>query len=163
MQVSLTVNGESYDAEVEPRLLLVDFLRDTLGLSGTKIGCDTGRCGTCIVLLNGASVKSCSLLAVQADGANMTTIESVAHNGELSPLQEGFREMHGVQCGFCTPGMIMSLIDLLQDNTNPSEAEIRRWLEGTLCRCTGYHNVVRAVEYAVEKMQQERNSDATPA
>lgn len=158
MQVSIKVNGKSYDADVEPRLLLVDFLRDILGLTGTKVGCDTNQCGTCNVLLNGLSVKSCTVLAVQADGSELVTIEGVAQNGQLHLLQEAFWEMHGLQCGFCTPGMIMSLIDLLQHNSNPSEAEIRNALEGTLCRCTGYHNVVRAVQHAVQMMQKADSS-----
>ena len=151
MQISITVNGKSYSADIEPRMLLVDFLRDTLGLTGTKIGCDTGQCGACTILLNGASLKSCTALAVQADGGEVTTIEGAAQNGQLNTLQEGFWERHGVQCGFCTPGMIMSITDLLQHNPTPDEAEIRSWLEGNLCRCTGYQNVVRAVQYAIEK------------
>ncbi len=159
MQVSIKVNGKPYDADVEPRMLLVDFLRDILGLTGTKVGCDTNQCGTCNILLNGVSVKSCTVLAVQADGSELVTIEGVAQNGQLHLLQEAFWEMHGLQCGFCTPGMIMSLIDLLQHNSNPSEAEIRNSLEGTLCRCTGYHNVVRAVQHAVEIMQKADSSE----
>jgi len=134
-------------------VLLVDFLRETLGLTGTKIGCDTGQCGTCTVLLDGRSVKSCTMLAVQADGAEVTTIEGLSQDGQLHALQEGFWEMHGVQCGFCTPGMVMALTDLLRHNAHPSERAIRDWLEGNLCRCTGYHNIVRAVQYAAEKLQ----------
>jgi len=134
-------------------VLLVDFLRETLGLTGTKIGCDTGQCGTCTVLLDGRSVKSCTMLAVQADGAEVTTIEGLSQEGQLHALQEGFWEMHGVQCGFCTPGMVMALTDLLRHNAHPSERAIRDWLEGNLCRCTGYHNIVRAVQYAAEKLQ----------
>jgi len=134
-------------------VLLVDFLRETLGLTGTKIGCDTGQCGTCTVWLDGRSVKSCTMLAVQADGAEVTTIEGLSQDGQLHALQEGFWEMHGVQCGFCTPGMVMALTDLLRHNAHPSERAIRDWLEGNLCRCTGYHNIVRAVQYAAEKLQ----------
>lgn len=158
MQVSIKVNGKSCDADIEPRLLLVDFLRDNLDLTGTKVGCDTNQCGTCNVLLNGVSVKSCTVLAVQADGSDLVTIEGVAQNGQLHLLQEAFWEKHGLQCGFCTPGMIMSLIDLLQRNSNPSEADIRNSLEGNLCRCTGYHNVIRAVQHAAEKIQQAAQS-----
>jgi carbon-monoxide dehydrogenase small subunit len=154
MQTSVKVNGELYSADVEPRMLLVDFLRDTLNLTGTKSGCDTGSCGACTILLNGVSVKSCTILAVQADGSNIVTIEGVAQNDQLSPLQEGFWEMHGLQCGFCTPGMVMALIDLLQRNPEPSEAEIRQWLDGVLCRCSAYQNVISAVQYAAGKMQQ---------
>lgn len=151
MHILLTINGKKYEADVESRLLLVDLLRNTFGLTGTKVGCDTGQCGSCVVMLNGVSVKSCMVLAVQVNGGDVVTIEGVAHNGILNSLQEGFWERHGVQCGFCTPGMIMSITDLLQRNSNPSEAEIRTWLEGNLCRCTGYQNVVRAVQYAVQK------------
>lgn len=153
MNISLNINGHARAADVEPRVLLVDFLRETLGLTGTKIGCDTGQCGTCTVLLDGRSVKSCTMLAVQADGAEVTTIEGLSQDGQLHALQEGFWEMHGVQCGFCTPGMVMALTDLLRHNAHPSERAIRDWLEGNLCRCTGYHNIVRAVQYAAEKLQ----------
>lgn len=153
MNISLNINGHARAADVEPRVLLVDFLRETLGLTGTKIGCDTGQCGTCTVLLDGRSVKSCTMLAVQADGAEVTTIEGLSQEGQLHALQEGFWEMHGVQCGFCTPGMVMALTDLLRHNAHPSERAIRDWLEGNLCRCTGYHNIVRAVQYAAEKLQ----------
>jgi carbon-monoxide dehydrogenase small subunit len=151
MQIALRVNGKHYEADVEPRTLLVDCLRDNLGLTGTKVGCETGQCGTCIVLLDGVSVKSCSLLAVQAAGRDVSTVEGLAQNGNLDTLQEGFWERHGLQCGFCTPGMLMALTELLEHNDSPSEAEIRTALAGTLCRCTGYENVVRAVQYAVEK------------
>jgi carbon-monoxide dehydrogenase small subunit len=154
MQVSLKVNGKSYDADVEPRMLLVDFLRDTLGLTGTKVGCDTSQCGSCNILLNGKSAKSCAVLAVQADGSNLVTIEGVAMNGQLHLLQEGFQEAHGLQCGFCTPGIIMSLLDFLQNCSNPSEADIRNAIDGNLCRCTGYQNIIKAVQYTVERMQQ---------
>jgi carbon-monoxide dehydrogenase small subunit len=153
MQVSMTVNGQPRSADVEPRMLLVDFLRDTLDLTGTKIGCETSQCGSCTILLDGVSVKSCTVLAVQADGSTITTIEGIAQNGELNPLQEGFWEKHGLQCGFCTPGMVTSLVDLLQRNATPTEPDIRAWLEGNLCRCTGYHNVVQAVYYAIQKMK----------
>jgi carbon-monoxide dehydrogenase small subunit len=148
MQVSLTVNNQTHTVDVEPRLLLVDLLRDHLGLTGTKVGCDTGQCGACVVLMDGVSVKSCALLAVQADGSAITTIEGVSELGHLNALQAGFQAMHAVQCGFCTPGMIMSLSDLLARTPDPSEAEIRAWLAGNLCRCTGYENVIRAVEAA---------------
>lgn len=151
MRISLTVNGQPQSAEVEPRQLLVDLLRETFGLTGTKVGCDTGHCGTCTVLMNGATVKSCMVLAVQAGGAEMTTIEGVAPNGSLTALQEGLWEKGGVQCGFCTPGMVVTLTALLRNTPRPSEAEIRTCLEGNLCRCTGYQNVVRAVQYAIEK------------
>ncbi len=153
--ITLSVNGKQYTSEVEPRLLLVHYLRDVLGLTGTHVGCDTSQCGACTVLVNGESVKSCTVLAVQADGASVTTIEGLAQGGKLHPLQEGFWEMHGLQCGFCTPGMILSAVDLLQRNPNPSEEEIREGLEGNICRCTGYHNIVRAVQYAAKQMASE--------
>jgi carbon-monoxide dehydrogenase small subunit len=144
--VSVTVNGDAHTAEVEPRLLLVHFLRDTLGLTGTHVGCDTSNCGACTVLVDGESVKSCTLLAVQADGAEVTTIEGLSSSpDELHPLQEAFWEHHGLQCGYCTPGMIMAAADLLARNPNPSEEDVRHGLEGNLCRCTGYHNIVKAV------------------
>ncbi len=147
----MTVNGRPHSADVQVRTLLSDFLREDLELTGTKVGCETSQCGACIVMLNGVSVKSCTVLAVQADGGDLLTIEGVATNGALAPLQDGFREMHGVQCGFCTPGMVISMADLIARNPNPTEAEIRAGLEGNLCRCTGYQNVVRAVQYAVAK------------
>ena len=150
--ISVTVNGEQTRHEVEPRMLLVHYLRDTLGLTGTHVGCDTSQCGACTVLLDGRSVKSCTVLAVQADGASVTTIEGVATNGTMHPVQEGFRQEHGLQCGFCTPGMIMSAMDLLSRNASPSETEIRHAIEGNMCRCTGYHNVVRAVQHAAQAM-----------
>jgi aerobic carbon-monoxide dehydrogenase small subunit len=153
--ISVTVNGKTYKNDVEPRTLLVHYLRDTLGLTGTHVGCDTSQCGACTVMMDGASVKSCTVLAVQSDGAQITTIEGLAQGSNLHPIQEGFWEKHGLQCGFCTPGMIMSACDLLQRNNNPSEAEIRHALEGNLCRCTGYHNIVRAVQYAAAKMRGE--------
>jgi len=161
--ISMTVNGKTYKGEVEPRTLLVHYLRDQLNLTGTHIGCDTSQCGACVVLMNGQSVKACTVLAVQADGAEVTTIEGLANDGQLHPLQEGFWEKHGLQCGYCTPGMIMSAYDLLQQNPNPSEEEIRHGLEGNLCRCTGYHNIVKAVQYAAAKMRGEETSAAESA
>ena len=149
--ISLTVNGTKLSSEVEPRLLLVYYLREVLNLTGTHVGCDTSNCGACTVILDGKAVKSCTLLAVQADGGEITTIEGLATDGQLHPLQEGFWEEHGLQCGFCTPGMILAAYDLLQRNPNPSEQEIRRGLAGNLCRCTGYHNIVKAVQFAAGK------------
>jgi aerobic carbon-monoxide dehydrogenase small subunit len=151
--VSVTVNGKQYSNEVEPRLLLVHYLRDVLGLTGTHVGCDTSQCGACTILLNGDAVKSCTVLAVQADDAEITTIEGLANGEELHPLQEGFWEMHGLQCGYCTPGMIMTAVDLLKRNPSPSEEEIRKGIEGNLCRCTGYHNIVKSIQYAAEHMR----------
>jgi len=153
MEISLRVNNGLYSADVEPRLLLADFLRGELNMTGTKIGCDTGQCGACSVLVDGVSVKSCLMLAVQANGREVTTVEGINQNGKLNFLQEGFRERHGVQCGFCTPGMLVSLTDLMRRNPNPGENEIRIALEGNLCRCTGYQNVVGAVQYAMEKFK----------
>jgi carbon-monoxide dehydrogenase small subunit len=151
-QVTLTINGVSYTHEVEPRLLLVHLIREVVGLTGTNIGCDTSQCGACTIILNGMAVKSCTLLAVQADGARITTIEGLAKDGQYHPIQEGFWEKHGLQCGYCTPGMIMAVYQLLERYPNPTEAEIRHQLEGNLCRCTGYHNIVKAVQYAAQKM-----------
>lgn len=151
-EITVSVNGRAYARDVEPRTLLVHFLRDVLGLTGTHVGCDTSQCGACTVLLDGRGVKSCTVLAVQADGAQVTTIEGLASNGTLHPLQAAFREAHGLQCGFCTPGMIMSSLDLLSHTPNPTEAEIRHALEGNLCRCTGYHNIVKAVQLAANTM-----------
>jgi len=152
-QISLTVNGKTVEASVEPRMLLIHFLRDRLRLTGPHIGCDTTHCGACTVDLDGKSVKSCTVFAVQADGAEITTIEGIAApDGTLHALQEGFREMHGLQCGFCTPGMITRAYRLLQENPNPSEAEIRAGISGNLCRCTGYQNIVKAIQYAATKM-----------
>jgi aerobic carbon-monoxide dehydrogenase small subunit len=151
--VSVAVNGKQYSNEVEPRLLLVHYLRDVLRLTGTHIGCDTSQCGACTILLNGDAVKSCTVLAVQADGMEITTIEGLAKDGELHPIQEGFWEMHGLQCGYCTPGMIMTAVDLLKRNPSPSEEEIRKGIEGNLCRCTGYHNIVKSIQYAAEHMR----------
>lgn len=149
--VRMTVNGVEYAAEVEPRLLLVSFLRENLGLTGTHIGCDTSQCGACVVHLDGKPVKSCTTLAVQADGATITTIEGMAKDGEYDPVQMGFWEMHGLQCGYCTPGMIMNASAFLDRNPDPTEAEIRHALEGNLCRCTGYQNIVKAIQYAAEQ------------
>ena len=145
VRIRLTVNGEEREAEVEPRLLLVHFLRDRLGLTGTNVGCDTSNCGACTVHLDGEAVKSCTVLAVQADGAEVTTIEGLADGDDLHPLQEAFWNKHALQCGYCTPGMIMAAADLLARNPNPTEEEVRKGLEGNLCRCTGYHNIVKAV------------------
>jgi carbon-monoxide dehydrogenase small subunit len=150
--VSVTVNGAERSHEVEPRLLLVHYLRETLGLTGTNVGCDTGQCGACTVIMDGHAVKSCTVLAVQADGSSVMTVEGLAQNGNLHPIQEGFWEKHGLQCGFCTPGMIMAAYDLLHHNPHPTDAEIRHGLEGNLCRCTGYQNIVAAVQYAAAKM-----------
>lgn len=161
MKISMTVNDKAITAEVEPRQLLVDFLRDDLLLTGTHIGCDTSQCGACVVHLNGESIKSCTLLAVQADGGHVKTIEGMASDGNLHPLQEAFREEHGLQCGFCTPGMIMSSADLLKRNQAPSETEIREWLEGNLCRCTGYQNIVKAVQLGAKLLRDEPESDSS--
>jgi carbon-monoxide dehydrogenase small subunit len=155
MELRVTVNGEPVSADIEPRTLLVHFIRDDLRLTGTHVGCETGYCGACTVLLDGKNVKSCTMFAVQADGAEITTIEGVAVDGGLHPVQEGFWQRHGLQCGYCTPGMIMSSIALLQGNPNPTDEEIRHGIEGNLCRCTGYHNIVRSVEYAAAKMRGE--------
>jgi carbon-monoxide dehydrogenase small subunit len=160
LQVQITVNGERHEAAVEPRLLLVDYLRDTVGLTGTQVGCDTSNCGACTVHLNGEAVKSCTVLAVQADGAEVTTIEGLGEEGALHPLQEAFWEHHGVQCGYCTPGMIMAAADLLARTPEPSEGEIREALAGNLCRCTGYQNIVEAVSSAAG---QTRAAQAEPA
>ena len=151
MEVSMTVNGTIYTNDVEPRTLLVHYLRENLRLTGTHVGCDTSSCGACTIIVNGETVKSCTLLAVQCEGAEIKTIEGMATNGKLHPIQESFREKHGLQCGFCTPGMIMSSWQLLERNPNPSEDEIRHALEGNFCRCTGYHNIVNAVQDAATK------------
>ena len=151
--ISVTVNGVRHDAEVEPRTLLVYFLREHLALTGTHVGCDTSQCGACTILLNDRAVKSCTILAVQANGAEITTIEGLAREGALHPVQEGFREKHGLQCGYCTPGMIMSAAYLLETNPSPSEEEIKHALEGNLCRCTGYVNIVASIRWAAEKMR----------
>ena len=151
--VTLTVNGKSVTATVEPRTLLVQLLREQLALTGTHVGCDTSQCGACVVHMNGDSVKSCTLLAVQANGAQVTTIEGLATGDKLHPMQEAFRENHGLQCGFCTPGMVMSAIDLVQNNPNPNEHDVREWLEGNICRCTGYHNIVKAILAGAQAMR----------
>ncbi len=150
--MTLTVNGKKATAEVENRTLLVQLLREHLGLTGTHVGCDTSQCGACVVHVDGVSVKSCTLLAVQAEGANVLTIEGLANGNQLHPMQEAFRENHGLQCGFCTPGMVMSAVDLANRNKHPSEQEIREWLEGNICRCTGYHNIVKAIKAGAEAM-----------
>ena len=151
MEVSMTVNGTAYTNDVEPRTLLVHYLRENLRLTGTHVGCDTSSCGACTIIVNDETIKSCTLLAVQCEGAEIKTIEGMATNGQLHPIQESFREKHGLQCGFCTPGMIMSSWQLLERNPNPSEDEIRHALEGNFCRCTGYHNIVTAVQDAATK------------
>jgi carbon-monoxide dehydrogenase small subunit len=154
-EITMRVDQEDVSDDVEPRMLLVQYLREKLGKTGTVIGCDTSNCGACTVHLDGRSVKSCNVLAVQADGHEVTTIEGLAQDGELHPVQEAFRECHGLQCGFCTPGMIMQSVDLLNDNPHPSEEEVRVGLEGNLCRCTGYHNIVKSVLYAAEHSGQK--------
>ena len=151
--VTMTVNGKSVTGAVEARTLLVHFLRETLGLTGTHVGCDTSQCGACVVHVDGKSVKSCTILAVQCAGSEVTTIEGLAQDGTLHPMQEAFREHHGLQCGFCTPGMVMSAVDLANNNPSPSEHEVREWLEGNLCRCTGYHNIVKSVVAGAKAMQ----------
>ena len=154
VSIEVGVNGSTYRREVEPRLLLVHFLRDVLGLTGTHVGCDTSSCGACTVLLGGMAVKSCTLLAVQADGAEITTVEGLATNGDLHAVQEGFWEEHGLQCGFCTPGFLMATVQLLERNPDPDDAEIRHALEGNLCRCTGYQHIVNAVQNAAGKLRE---------
>lgn len=149
--INIDVNGVAHRDEVEPRVLLVHYLRDTLGLTGTHVGCETSLCGACTVMVDGQAVKSCTMFAVQADGTSITTIEGFAKNGELHPVQEGFWERHGLQCGYCTPGMIVSAAQLLERNSNPSREEICHGLEGNLCRCTGYQHIIEAVEYAAKK------------
>jgi carbon-monoxide dehydrogenase small subunit len=161
-QVRVTVDGVNYADEVEPRMLLVYYLRERLGKTGTVVGCDTSNCGACTVHLNGQSVKSCSVLAVQADGAEVTTIEGVSRDGQLHPVQQAFHDNHALQCGYCTPGMIMQAIDLLGDNPDPDEQEVREGMEGNLCRCTGYQNIVRAVQDAAQKLKPGAAAD-TPA
>ena len=157
IKINVTVNNVKYSHRVEPRLLLVHYLRDVLRLTGTHVGCDTSSCGACTIHVNGKATKSCTLLAVQADKCKITSIEGLANNDAMHPLQEGFKECHGLQCGFCTPGMIMTAADLLQHNRKPSEEEIRTALEGNFCRCTGYHNIVKSVQYAVEKMSAKKS------
>jgi len=160
VNVTLTVNGEERSADVEPRTLLVHMLRDSLGLTGTHVGCDTSQCGACVVNVDGVSTKSCTMFAVQADGAEITTIEGLATNGEFHPMQEAFWAEHGLQCGYCTPGMIMSSIAMLEDNPNPTDEEIREGLEGNFCRCTGYQNIVNAVKHAASLMRDESATEA---
>ena len=150
--IHVTVNGQQRTHDVEPRLLLVHYIREQLALTGAHVGCDTSQCGACTILMNGQAVKACTLFAVQADGAQMTTIEGLAKNGDLHPIQQGFWEKHGLQCGFCTPGMIMAAHQMLERYPNPSEEQIRHQLEGNLCRCTGYHNIVKAIQWAAEQM-----------
>lgn len=152
VKITVTVNGVNHTHEVEPRLMLVQYIRDVLRLTGTHVGCDTSSCGACNILINGTAAKSCTLLAVQADGAEIVTIEGIGSDIALHPVQEGFRECHGLQCGFCTPGMIITSVDILKHNPHATEHEIREALEGNFCRCTGYHNIVKAVQYAAEKM-----------
>jgi carbon-monoxide dehydrogenase small subunit len=159
--VTLTINGEQHQAEIEPRLLLVHFIRENCNLTGTHIGCDTTSCGACTVLVNGTPAKSCTLLAVMVDGAEITTVEGLEQNGQLDPIQQGFFEEHGLQCGFCTPGMMLVGKALLERNPNPTEAEIRQAISGNLCRCTGYVNIVKAIEYAGKKMR-EPAAEAAP-
>jgi aerobic carbon-monoxide dehydrogenase small subunit len=149
----MTVNGKAVSADVEARTLLVQYLRENLGLTGTHVGCDTSQCGACVVHVDGKSAKSCTMLAAQAQGAKVTTIEGLATDGKLHPMQEAFRENHGLQCGFCTPGMVMSAVDLVQNNANPNEHDVREWLEGNICRCTGYHNIVKAILAGAQAMR----------
>ncbi len=156
-KIALKVNGEAHEREIESRLLLVHFIREDLTLTGTHIGCDTTSCGACTVLMNGRPVKSCTVFAVQAEGAEITTVEGLAQNGSLHPIQEGFMEKHGLQCGYCTPGMMMTSVALLKENPSPTEEEIRWGISGNLCRCTGYVNIVKAVQYAASKMKGESN------
>ncbi len=154
MQITLNVNGQSFTRDVEPRMLLVHFLRETLAMTGTKIGCDTSQCGACTIHLDGMAVKSCNLLAVQADGSSITTIEGLGSSSNLHPMQQAFWEKHGLQCGYCTPGMIMAASKLIEDNPNPTDDEIRHGLEGNICRCTGYENIVKAVKSAAQAVSQ---------
>jgi carbon-monoxide dehydrogenase small subunit len=152
MNISVTINGENYTHDIEPRISLAQYLREVLDLTGTHIGCDTSGCGACTVTLDGVAVKSCTLLAVQTDGSEIMTIEGMANGSEMHPIQEAFRENHGLQCGFCTPGMVMTAADILKNNPNPTEEEIRHGLEGNFCRCTGYHNIVKSIQHAAEKI-----------
>lgn len=152
MQISVKINGKTYDHDIEPRISLAQFLRETLNLTGTHIGCDTSGCGACTVHVDGASAKACTLLAVQVDGSEIKTIEGMANGNEMHPIQEAFKEHHGLQCGFCTPGMVMTAADILKNNPNPSEEEIRQGLEGNFCRCTGYHNIVKSIQHAAENI-----------
>jgi len=152
MNITVTINGEKHSHDVEPRISLAQYLREVLDLTGTHIGCDTSGCGACTVTVDGAAAKACTLLAVQVDGGEITTIEGMAQNGQMHPIQEAFKENHGLQCGFCTPGMVMTAADILKNNSNPSEEEIRHGLEGNFCRCTGYHNIVKSIQHAAEKI-----------
>ena len=161
MEISVSVNGKDSRTDVEPRTLLVHYLRENLGLTGTHVGCDSGYCGACTVIVDGRPVKSCTMLAVQADGRDVRTVEGVAEGDDLHPVQEGFWECHGLQCGFCTPGMIMSSVALLESNDNPTEDEIRHSIEGNLCRCTGYHNIVRSVQFAGARIRGEEPQGAS--
>jgi len=154
--VRFQINGKSVGVDVPPNALLVDVIRRDLGLTGTHVGCDTSQCGACVIHMNGRSVKACAVLAAQADGANITTIEGLSKGTDLHPVQSAFKEAHGLQCGFCTPGMIMAAADLLQHNPDPSESEIRAWLKGNICRCTGYHNIVKAIQIAAADMRSAR-------
>lgn len=154
MQISVTVNEKEYTHDIEPRLSLAHYLREVLDLTGTHIGCDTSGCGACTIHLDGMATKSCTVLAVQANGSNITTIEGMANGNEMHPIQEAFKEHHGLQCGFCTPGMIMTAANILKDNANPTEDDIRHGLEGNLCRCTGYHNIVKSIQHAAEKINE---------
>jgi carbon-monoxide dehydrogenase small subunit len=160
MRINLTLNGQRRDDDVEPRILLVHYIRDIAGLTGTHVGCESTLCGACTVLMDGKAVKSCTVLAVQADGNQITTVEGLAQVDKLHPIQEGFWEEHGLQCGYCTPGMMMAAADLLSRNTNPSEPEIRHAIEGNLCRCTGYQHIIKAVQYAAKKMRGADNKSA---
>ena len=153
MEITINVNGKSHTSDVEPMVSLANYLREHLRLTGTHIGCDTTSCGACTILLNGKATKSCTVLAVQATGKEVTTIEGMAKNGELHPIQEAFREHHGLQCGFCTPGMVMTAADIISNNPNPSEGDIRHGLEGNFCRCTGYHNIVKSIQHAAENLK----------
>ncbi|MEO1260873.1 MAG: (2Fe-2S)-binding protein [Bacteroidota bacterium] len=161
-EITITVNGTAHTAEVEPRLLLVHFIRENLKMTGTHIGCDTSSCGACTILMDGKSIKSCTVLAVQANGKEITTVEGLAAPGEMHPLQEGFKENHGLHCGFCTPGMLMRAVELLEKNPNPTEEEIRWGISGNLCRCTGYNNIVRAITWAGAKMRGEETPSSEP-
>ncbi|MGA7873334.1 MAG: (2Fe-2S)-binding protein [Candidatus Binatus sp.] len=158
MQLTITINGKRRSDEVDPRMLLVHYLRDVAQLTGTHVGCETSLCGACTVLMNGSAIKSCTTFAVQAEGCQITTVEGLAKDGKMHPLQEGFWEEHGLQCGYCTPGMIMTATDLLSRNANPSEAQIREALEGNLCRCTGYQHIIKAIQYAAEKMRSAKGA-----
>ena len=161
--VTVTVNGTSYSREIEPTLLLVEFLRETLALTGTHVGCDTSQCGACTVLVDGRAMKACTILAVQADGATVVTVEGLAKNGDLHPIQRAFAKEHGLQCGFCTPGLMITAVDFLERNASPSDAEIRHAIEGNLCRCTGYHNIVNAIRTASAEMRQAASGEAKVA